>query len=89
MAEARERLEKLAAALTEMGLRVRLVVGEPPLLHVVNIGPPPLQEQIGCCVNDGELWFQWTALQVFLGRAGDVPSAVERVLYVLHVGSEV
>jgi hypothetical protein len=89
MTDASERLEKLAAALTEMGLRVRLAVGDPPLLQVVNVGPPSLQEQIGCCVSEGELWFQWTSLQVLLGRATDVPSAVQRVLYVLHVGSEV
>jgi hypothetical protein len=89
MSDDRERLEKLGAALTDQGLRVRLAVGDPPLLHVVNPGPPLLQEQIGCCVNDEDLWFQWTALEVLLGRADDVPSAVQRVLYVLRVSSDV
>lgn len=89
MTEVREQLEKLGAALTDRGLRVRLAVDDPPLLHVVNPGPPLLQEQIDCCVNDGGLWFQWTALEVLLGRADDVPSAVQRVLYVLRISSDV
>ncbi|WP_131739936.1 hypothetical protein [Actinomadura roseirufa] len=90
MTDARTSLEDLGVALTEAGFRVRLVVGDPPLLHVAGIGSTELGEQIGCRVNplDGELWFQWAVLEVFLGRASDVRSGVERVKYVLQARAD-
>lgn len=90
MGDARKSLEELGTALTDAGFKVRLAVGDPPLLHVVGIGAAELGEQIGCRVNplDGELWFQWSALEVFLGRAFDVRSGVERVKYVLRARAD-
>ena len=87
MTDAKMRLEELGAVLREAGLTVRLAVGDPPLLHVENSEPPTLREQIACCVNpaDGELWFQWAALEVLLSRSTDVASAVKRVKYVLQI----
>jgi hypothetical protein len=89
MTDAKMRLEELGAVLKEAGLRIRLAVSDPPLLHVENPEQPTLREQIGCSVNpiDGELWFQWAALDVLLGKAADVPSAAERVQYVLQRSS--
>lgn len=90
MADVRKSLEKLGGALTDAGFKVRLAVDDPPLLHVEGIGSAELCEQIGCRLNppDGELWFQWSALEVFLGRASNVPSGVERVKYVLQARAD-
>lgn len=88
MTEPRERLETLRLALTAEGLEARIAVADPPLLHVVNLGPPALQETIGCVSNDGALWFWWAALEVLLGRADDIPGAVARVTYVLASEAE-
>ncbi|SEG31191.1 hypothetical protein SAMN04489712_104344 [Thermomonospora echinospora] len=86
MTEAKRHLEELGTALTEAGFKVRVVVGDPPVLHVAGVGTAELAEQIGCRVNplDGQLWFQWVALEVFLGRASDVPDVVERIKYIVH-----
>ena len=82
--EAKERLEGLGEALTAEGLRTRIPLEDPPLLHVVNPGAVMLKEVIGCVVgDDGELWFHWPMLDVLLGRADDIASAVERIRFVL------
>ncbi|MCP2340410.1 hypothetical protein [Actinomadura rupiterrae] len=83
MADPRERLERLGAALMAEGLSTRLAMDDPPLLHVKFLGPPVAQETIGCGERDGQLWFRWVSQEVLLGRADDVPGAAERVRYVL------
>lgn len=83
MADVKARLEELAAALEGVGIKSHLSAGDPPLLHVVNPDPPPLGEQIGCCSVGGDLWFQWTALEVRLGPASQVREAAERIRYIL------
>ncbi|GAB3279029.1 hypothetical protein GCM10027589_05390 [Actinocorallia lasiicapitis] len=86
MAGPKEYLEELGNSLTSQGLRVRLVEGEPPLLHVENPKPPALKEVIGCRVGpDRAEWFHWAALDVLLAPVNDVPVAAERVALVLDV----
>ncbi|GAA3237031.1 hypothetical protein [Actinocorallia longicatena] len=86
MAGPKEYLEELGNSLASQGLRVRLVEGEPPLLHVENPKSPAFKEVIGCRTGpDRAEWFHWAALDVLLAPVDQVSTAVERVALVLDI----
>jgi hypothetical protein len=84
------RLEKLAGALADRGLRARLMTppGRVPSLHVVNPAAMSLAEDVYAGrAQDGLWWFWWSwAEQIALGE--DLDSAAATISRVLAASSE-
>ncbi|HEU5419125.1 MAG TPA: hypothetical protein VFV41_15640 [Streptosporangiaceae bacterium] len=79
------RLESLAGALCQHGLRTRLVTppGRVPSLHVVNPAAPALAEDVYAGRGrDGQWWFWWSwAERIAAGE--DLAGAARRIRRVL------
>jgi hypothetical protein len=84
------RLEKLAGALADHGLRAWLLTppGRVPSLHVVNPAVASLAEDVYAGrAQDGLWWFWWSwAEQIALGE--DLDSAAAMISHVLAVESD-